>query len=85
LFPLDLSLLFKRELGQFILVNLVCLLRRSRQDMEQTTLEMLSIKGLVSINSGIGITVLHIGKAFAGSRAGVKRNMNLYPISIQGH
>lgn len=53
--------------------------------MEQTTLEMLSIKGLISINGGIGMGVLHISKAFAGCGAGVKSNMNLYPISTQGH
>lgn len=53
--------------------------------MEQTTLEMLSIKSLVSINGRIGIGILHISKAFAGCRAGVKSNMNLYPISTQGH
>ena len=53
--------------------------------MEQTTLEMLSIKGLISINSRIGITELHIGKAFASGGAGVKSNMNLYPISTKGH
>lgn len=53
--------------------------------MEQTTLEMLSIKSLVSINGRIGIGVLHISKAFAGCRAGIESNMNLYPISTQGH
>jgi hypothetical protein len=53
--------------------------------MKQTTLEMLPIEGLVGINSRINIGVLHISKAFAGCGAGVKSNMNLYPISTQGH
>ena len=47
--------------------------------MKQTPLKVLSIEVSVSLNSGIGIEVLNVGKSFASCEAGVKCNVNLRP------
>jgi len=49
--------------------------------MQEATLEMLSVKGAIGIDSSIRIMILDIGKALAGLSPSVKSNMNLYSIS----
>ena len=50
--------------------------------MQKSTLEMLSIEGPISLDRGVCIGILDVGKAFTGLSASIESNVNLGSISI---